>query len=300
MARLRDVAKPYADLLGVDPYLVVGGPAEELDTIRRTDPIGDALSFVGNPFLDVRARNYFWGDHNAISQDLEDVRKVDQSRGVNAWKKLWHPVLADLGPGNIKLAHAIELLRRYNQRFPDSDPLQLKEKYNFDYKSLGHDLADWGNLDTTARFAVLDAADAVAFFQREAPRTWANADKFRKLGLVSTYYNRGREQMVRDAREERNLGGYDPNSRIWRRVVNRERPCAQCSYRSASPSAGDGALGRRSAGRPSAKYGWSCRSRYRSKHDEVDRRRCEGGSALRWLANTSVEPGRSGAICPTD
>jgi hypothetical protein len=210
MAKLHDVAKPYADRLGVDPYLAVGGPAEELDTIRRTDPIGDPLSFVGNPFLDVRARNYFWRDHNALSQDLEDAKKVDQSRGVNAWKKFWHPVLADLGPGNIKLAHAIELLRRYSQRFPDSDPLQLKEKYNLDYKGLGRDLADWDNLEATAKFAALDAADAVAFFQREAPRTWASADKFKKLGLVSTYYNRGREQMVRDAREERNLGGYDP------------------------------------------------------------------------------------------
>jgi hypothetical protein len=210
MVRLYDLTKPYADRLGVDPYLALGGPAEELDTNRRMDPIGQPLSFFGDPILDWKAQYYPWDSKYTIRQDMEDAKSADQSHGVSPPNKLLHPVLADLGPANFKLAHATELLRSYNERFPDSDPLQLKKKYNFDYKALGSDLADWDNLETTAKFAVLDAADAIAFFQRHAPRTWANADKFKKLGLVSTYYNHGGEKMVQDAHEDRSLGGYEP------------------------------------------------------------------------------------------
>jgi hypothetical protein len=204
MTKLYDVAKPYADSLGVDPYLAIGGPAEELDTIHRMTP----LSRAGNWALDWKARH--WDSKEGIREDLEEAKNVDQSTGVSVWSKPRHPVLTDLGLGNFKLAHAIDLLRRYNQRFPDSDPLQLKKKYNFNYEALGRDLADWDNLEAPAKFAVLDAADAVAFFERSAPQTWANADKFKKLGLVSTYYNRGRERMVQDAHEDRSLGGYEP------------------------------------------------------------------------------------------
>src|SRR5205809_866104 len=52
MARLYDVAKPYADRVGVDPYLAIGGPAEELDTTRRLSP----LLRAGNWALDFKAR----------------------------------------------------------------------------------------------------------------------------------------------------------------------------------------------------------------------------------------------------
>jgi hypothetical protein len=48
-------------------------------------------------------------------------------------------------------------------------------------------------LNTTAKFSVLEAAEAVDFFKSQAPSTRAKADLRERLGLVSTYSNRGRE-----------------------------------------------------------------------------------------------------------
>jgi hypothetical protein len=117
--------------------------------------------------------------------------------------------LVDLGPGNIKLGSAIALLKKYNDIYPNSDPLQAK-KYNNDYRGLAWDLSRWNDLETTAKFSVLDAAEAVPFFDRRAHQTWASADKFEKLGLVSTYFNRGREKMNQVASEEKFGGQYEP------------------------------------------------------------------------------------------
>src|SRR5689334_21812119 len=76
MAGLYDVAKPYADRFGIDPYLAIGGPVEEMDTVHRLNP----LLRAGNWALDWKARN--WDDQDHIREDIEKAKSVDQSRGV--------------------------------------------------------------------------------------------------------------------------------------------------------------------------------------------------------------------------
>ena len=109
MARLYDVAKPYADRLGVDPYLAIGGPAEEMDTVHRMNPI----LRLGNTFFDWQVP-IVYGEAK-LREDVQKAKRVDQSHGVSYGDKLTHPTLVDLGPGNIKFGNAISLLTRYNK-----------------------------------------------------------------------------------------------------------------------------------------------------------------------------------------
>jgi hypothetical protein len=221
--KLYGLSKSYADMLGVDPFLAMGGPAEELDTINRSPNgtweypyIPSALNSLldtwvaGLPdWVGYWSKEIFDYSHERIKRNIAEANNIDQTHGVSDWDKARNPVLVDLGHGNIKLGTAIDLLERYNDKYPDSDPLHLK-KYEGRYDDLARDLSMHSPLNATAKFAVLEAAEAIDFFKRRAPRTWAKADQFERLGLVATYYNRGREKMDQVATEEERHGEYRP------------------------------------------------------------------------------------------
>jgi hypothetical protein len=223
IASLYGQARPYAEILGIDPFLAMGGPAEELDEINKLPFFTWEYPWfpaAGNAHFDNRVGGYpdWMGEwvrkkweysHDDIERDIDDVKKVDQTHGVTYGVKWDHPVLVDLGYGNIKLGTAITLLQDYNLRYPKSDPFDLKQ-YNDRYDLLARDLSMNAPFTATAKFAALEAAEAIDFFKRRAPRTWAKADQFERLGLVATYYNRGREKMNEVATEEQRLGEYEP------------------------------------------------------------------------------------------
>jgi hypothetical protein len=117
--------RPHARAMGVDPFLAVGGPAEEMHTRNERNTIWA----LGEVSLDVMATNW---SHEGIVQDLIDSKGVDQTNGVSPIDKARHATLLDMGVANIKLQTAIELLNDYNNNYQKSDPLDLK-KYNADY-----------------------------------------------------------------------------------------------------------------------------------------------------------------------
>jgi len=206
----------YADILGIDPFLAIGGPAEELYTINNYDlahKAGNAFfdSWVGgfpDWIRDWKGRPIKYS-HEDILKNIVESELVDQTNGVSYGQKLDNPVLVDLGMGNFKLGTAIDLLRNYNKKYPITDPFDLK-RYNGDLDDLAWDLSTQSNLVTTAKFSVLMAEEAIKFFERRAPTTWENADLFEKLGLVTTYYNRGREKMNKVAGYAERIGEYRP------------------------------------------------------------------------------------------
>jgi hypothetical protein len=95
MARLYDIAKPYADRVGVDPFLAIGGPAEELASTRRLSD----YRRPGNYAFDWWTPTMF--SEAMIERNVSEAKNVDQSNGIRIWDKLWNPTPVDLGPANI-------------------------------------------------------------------------------------------------------------------------------------------------------------------------------------------------------
>ena len=126
------IARPYADTLGIDPFLAMGGPAEELDSINSS-----LYQILGNSIFDTRVGGFpdWMGQgvkavefsHDDIKRNVTEAKSVDQSNGVSIKDKWFNPTLVDLGYGNIKLGTAIDLIQKYNRRYPSSDPLDLKK-----------------------------------------------------------------------------------------------------------------------------------------------------------------------------
>jgi hypothetical protein len=150
-------SKPYAAVLGIDPFLAIGGPAEELHTINSYDP----FRYYGDQFLDAWS-NVWWQSHPC------EIRRPDRWSSDKA--KIFYPVLADMGIANVKLNTALDLLDEYNGRYPNTDPLDLK-KYNDSFDDLVSDLTSRSDLEATAKFSVLEAAEAIEFFEKRAPAT---------------------------------------------------------------------------------------------------------------------------------
>jgi hypothetical protein len=211
--------------LGVDPAAVAGTIAEELDDSRQRGWAHQALN-DGAKWLDQRWHGAHQGhpfgmthediirEYDAYEADLkanpameEDVRNSGEL-GL-ALKKARYGTMIDVGPGKIRLHTAIRMLREYNGRFKDSDPLDLK-KYNNAYDKL---LSDLGSTESpaTAAFAALMVDEATRWFKAKAPTWWAGLKPEEQAGLIVDYYNLGRETIAKRYQEHmRQDGKYEP------------------------------------------------------------------------------------------
>lgn len=103
-----------------------------------------------------------------------------------------YPVMIDLGPGNIQLYTAINLLEDYNNRYPSSDPLGIKG-YAGDYAQLARDLTDTFS-PATSKFAGLMIQSGFEWGQANVAN-WGSLTSQEKEAFAVFYYKVGENEM---------------------------------------------------------------------------------------------------------
>lgn len=142
--------------------------------------VGDAASY----FLD-RDRDAILAEYNFVQSQSPEWRA-----GISGTDKFLYPVMLDIGVGNVQIYTAISLLNEYNQRFPSSDPLDLK-KYNSDYGQLALDLDQTYNT-ATVKFASLMAEKGISWGQQNIAN-WDSLDAIEREAFSVYFYNVGEE-----------------------------------------------------------------------------------------------------------
>lgn len=186
------LAKDYSRLYNVSPYAVVGAIANEYDTRFNSDlyftmrgffaqKVGDAFSLQwdGQPF-----------SHAELITSYNDFNS-----GLNL-SKWTNPVAVDVGPGNFKVATAIEIIRAYSKEHKGTgrDPLGLL-KYSDSYDKLVLDLVSFK--DPTTSFALTAAyiKQGESFFISKDPAAWNRLSSDEKDALLVMSYKLGPETL---------------------------------------------------------------------------------------------------------
>lgn len=181
-------AKEVARALGapdVTAQGILGAIGEEYESVGLVDQIQTEL--VSRYSHDELQRNYEATKSN--QQILKDVVSAGLLGKITI--KTDNPVLNDVGPGNIKILTAIDLLKTYIDRNPETDPLGIKN-YNQDYKLLVNDLSDKDNV-LSLKFAALMLQEGQAFYSSRASSAWSTYDQDTQDAVLITYYNNGKE-----------------------------------------------------------------------------------------------------------
>ncbi len=216
--------------LGVSEEAIAGGIAEELDDARRRGDKEHALWLTKWAYLGARSHRDIEEQYDQFEADLAKDPRLgyEVPKGFDlAYQKWKYPTMLDIGMGKIRLHTAIRMLRDYNARYPDTDPLDIK-KYNGAYDQLARDLES-AEAATTAAFAGLVVAEATRWFETKAPDTWSKLNSSDRAALIVDYYNLGRETIVHRYQQDMERDGrYSPGfgdsgdshranaQRVWR------------------------------------------------------------------------------------
>lgn len=165
----------------------IGAVMEEYND-RHENGIELAAQWIGDT-----ASRHLNTTHSDILSDYEFVK----SKG-SEWRselgiagKLQHPVMLDVGVGNVQVYTAINLLSEYNARYPNSDPLGLK-KYNNDYVSLASDLDTVYN-SSTIKFASLMVEKGIKWGAQNIAN-WHTLSASEKEAFAVYFYNIGEDK----------------------------------------------------------------------------------------------------------
>ena len=113
--------------------------------------------------------------------------------------KIAHPLLFDVGPGNIKLRTAISLLDNYNSQYNGDNDFMDLSKYKGNLPQFVSDLQDPKN-PLTAKLSGLLAQEATQFYQIQmSPTAWNRLDDDQKAAAITQYYVRGPEKLTQEA-----------------------------------------------------------------------------------------------------
>lgn len=159
--------------------------------------VGDGASyFLNTNHADILA------EYNFVQSQGAEWRA-----GISGADKFAYPVMLDVGAGNIQVYTAIGLLEEYNQRYPTSDPLDLK-KYNSDYAKLALDLDQSFNT-STVKFASLMIEKGMSWGAQNVSN-WDSLDALEKEAFAVYFYNVGEDYVEgrRDAAISEN-GAYN-------------------------------------------------------------------------------------------
>lgn len=179
------LAVPVARELGVSPTAIVGAVANEYDTRKNVNrgkqAFADWWADRGSYRKYSKQKIKPTGGHPTIPEKLRDRTKID------------------IGPGNIRVDTAIDLVQRYVQRHSGSgkDPLKLL-KYKKDYDRLIDDLLEFDHPETSYAVAGLYLAQGKRLFRRMSNRAWDNLPPDQQDALLVTYYKLGEEQIARN------------------------------------------------------------------------------------------------------
>lgn len=189
--RVAPWAKEAADRLGVPATAILGAVANEYDTRFNPDLTFDIRGGAGQAFGDWVGSGR---SHENIKNDYDDVKSG------NTWgPKFLHPAMIDVGPGNVRIETAIDLLEDYlaSHRSDGRDPLELRQ-YENNYDKLVDDILDFNQPKATMAFAGLMVAKADAFFKDKNAAAWDRLSDDEKDALRVTYYKLGPEMLSKN------------------------------------------------------------------------------------------------------
>lgn len=186
-------AASIAKLLGVSQLAIVGAVANEYDTRYNYDIFFTFHGQLPQKFGD------WWVEGADFHEELVENYKAVKSGSPNPGSKLGNHIQMDIGPGNIRIETAIDLIRGYVSLFDGTgnDPLDLL-KYGDNYPSLVADLLDFK--DPTATYAVAGLYLSVAqeFFLEKAPSAWDAMTEDERDALLVTYYKLGGDRIEKN------------------------------------------------------------------------------------------------------
>jgi len=160
-------ANTVANKLGISSLALMGAVANELDTRYNRDLAFGTRGGAVQNFADRWVK--FWGNNKNLADNYNGLK-----RGVERFGgKLNNMALIDVGPGNIKIATAIDMLNDYiaAHQGASDDPLNLKQ-YDGNYYKLAMDLENFVDTDATFAFAGLVIAKADNFFSSKDSGAW--------------------------------------------------------------------------------------------------------------------------------
>lgn len=144
--------------------------------------VGDSASFFLNTnHADILA------EYNFVQAQSAEWRA-----NLHGADKFSYPVMLDVGAGNVQIYTAIGLLEEYNQRYPSSDPLGLKQ-YSSDFSKLALDL-DQSYNTATVKFASLMVEKGLTWGAQNVSN-WNSLDALEKEAFSVYFYNVGEEHV---------------------------------------------------------------------------------------------------------
>ncbi|MBD9647483.1 hypothetical protein JVX98_10440 [Ensifer sp. PDNC004] len=204
IARNARVADHVTKILGVSPRAVSGALANEYDTRHNNSLLaswsGAPVQWLGDVFA---KRNYFGGvDHEALEESYLRTKDLPLPEGEAGkfWDKFSHtysPSEIDVGPGNIDLNTAIDLLQDYSTENPDDDPLRLK-RYVGHYDRLRDDLLDNEKPEASVAIAGLKIRNADRYFASEDEAAWNRLSPDEQDALRVMYYKMRPDSLSRN------------------------------------------------------------------------------------------------------
>ncbi len=187
-----DTALNIQNITGVSSSVVLGSILEEYNDRHETLP--DLLSQKFADYWSTALNN----SHEAILENYNYVQSkgADWRTNLSTANKLLNPVMIDVGVGNIQLYTAIGLLDEYNQKYQNSDPLELKQ-YNSDYNNLVNALSNTFN-NATVKFASLMIEKGLSWGAHNISN-WDTLSGLEQEAFAVYFYNVG-EEYVEDRR----------------------------------------------------------------------------------------------------
>lgn len=213
IARNARAADRVARILGISPQLLIGAVANEHDTRFNADLSFKGTGAVAQKIGDVAATvdliNKVPIDHQDIEQNYDDLRNGKK----NWFGKLGNPAMVDVGPGNVRIGTAIDLLQDYAKQHPEGDPLELK-KYLGNYDTLRDDLLKFDKPDASLAMAGLMTSKAAPFFENIDQAAWHRLTAKQQEALGVMYYKMGPrtlEKNINDRRAKLNGAAFEFN-----------------------------------------------------------------------------------------
>lgn len=186
------LAEQYGNNYGVSPRAVMGAIANEYDTRFNPDLMFDGRGYYGQAIGDLFGVSWRpWdNDHEYYSQRYE----LYKSREVT--NKYQNPAAVDVGPGNVKIATAIETVRTYTREYRNTgaDPLGLLE-YSDNCAKLVNDLFSFDSPRASFGIATAYLKGAEAFFAAKDRVAWNKLTSRERDALLVSYYKLGRERL---------------------------------------------------------------------------------------------------------
>jgi Ca2+-binding RTX toxin-like protein len=197
---IRDIA----DKLNLSRSVIAGALAEEADAYY------DPKSYVKGEINKSLDANVDAVTHEVLLGNYNLVKANGWIHSTDKILKL-NPTLVDVGPGNIRIAVAIELLLEYIEKNP-SNPLGVGQEYFSDYSLIVADLLNTQGSRMTAVISGLALQQAQSFFENNADQTyWTALPQETKDAIIITAYNNGIPRTEkRQAQMEKAFGFYKP------------------------------------------------------------------------------------------